>query len=132
VKREDLVKLAREAVAGEHVVGPDGSETKLPAVLDPGNFNPPEWVLEAMQRAYQRGVSVALNARAIAAEERAARLEGAILGWETACEQPIDPELLAEAERALTLAVHVDRDALHLALLATASRSSETGNGGVL
>ncbi len=44
--REDLVKLAREAVAGAY----RPSYCKNPAAFDPH-----EWVLEAMQRAYQRG-----------------------------------------------------------------------------
>jgi hypothetical protein len=55
MQREDLIKLAREAASGAHVIGPDGSVTRLPAVLDATKFNPPEWVLEAMQRAYNQG-----------------------------------------------------------------------------
>lgn len=54
--REDLIKLAREAVAGSHRTLADGStETRLPAHRDPASFDPPEWVIEAMQRAYNRG-----------------------------------------------------------------------------
>ena len=44
--REDLVKLAREAVAGPH----RPSYCKNPAAFDPH-----EWVLEAMRAAYERG-----------------------------------------------------------------------------
>jgi hypothetical protein len=44
--REELVKLAREVVAGIH--RPDYCE-------NPASFDPHEWVLEAMQRAYERG-----------------------------------------------------------------------------
>jgi hypothetical protein len=46
VTREDLVKLAREAVAGVH--RPSYCE-------NPASFDPHEWVLEAMERAYRRG-----------------------------------------------------------------------------
>lgn len=44
--REDLIRLAREAVGGVH----------RPSYCDnPASFDPHEWVLEAMQRAYNRG-----------------------------------------------------------------------------
>lgn len=56
--REDLIKLARTAVAGSHRTLDDGStETRLPAHRDPASFEPPEWVLEAMQRAYEEGLA---------------------------------------------------------------------------
>ena len=47
MQRDDLIKLAREAVAGPH----------RPSYCDsPATFDPHEWVLEAMLRAYNRGV----------------------------------------------------------------------------
>lgn len=46
MKREDLIKLAREAAGGPHRPG---------YCDDPATFEPHEWVLEAMQRAYNRG-----------------------------------------------------------------------------
>lgn len=46
LQREDLVKLAREAVGGPH--RPSYCE-------NPASFDPHEWVLEAMERAYRRG-----------------------------------------------------------------------------
>lgn len=47
--REDLVRIARETVAGPY--RPDTSES-----FNPLRFDPPEWVLEAMRAAYERGV----------------------------------------------------------------------------
>lgn len=47
MQREDLIRLAREAAAGPH--RPSYCE-------DPATFEPHEWVLEAMERAYNRGV----------------------------------------------------------------------------
>lgn len=49
MNREDLVKLARSAVAG--VARPDYCD-------DPATFEPHEWVLEAMESAYARGLYV--------------------------------------------------------------------------
>jgi hypothetical protein len=43
-----LVKIAREAVAGVH--RPDYCR-------NPATFDPHEWVLEALDRAYKRGLS---------------------------------------------------------------------------
>lgn len=44
--REQLVKIAREVVEG----------INRPSYCDnPASFDPHEWVLEAMQRAYERG-----------------------------------------------------------------------------
>ena len=40
--------------------------------------------------------------------ERVKRMEAAITSWQTACEQPVDPELLAEAEADLHRAVGTD------------------------
>lgn len=48
IQREDLVKLAREAAAGTH--RPSYCE-------NPASFDPHEWVLEAMERAYRRGLA---------------------------------------------------------------------------
>lgn len=45
--REDLVRLAREAAGGIH--RPSYCE-------NPASFDPHEWVLEAMQRAYTNGL----------------------------------------------------------------------------
>ena len=61
--REDLVKLAREIVGGIHrpedecsTEGIDRCGHLCPlAVTNPAAFDPPEWVLEAMKRAYERG-----------------------------------------------------------------------------
>lgn len=54
--REDLVRIIRAVCAGSHRTLPDGgTETKLPTVVDPGSFDPPEWVLEAMAVAYRNG-----------------------------------------------------------------------------
>jgi len=46
--REDLVKLAREAAGGLH---------RPTYCANPAAFDPHEWVLDAMERAYKRGVS---------------------------------------------------------------------------
>lgn len=67
--REDLVKIAREAVGGLHrpaelceATGthPWGESFTMQvacehSVRNPASYDPPEWVLEAMQRAYERG-----------------------------------------------------------------------------
>jgi hypothetical protein len=45
--RDELLKLAREAVAGAH---------RPSYCADPATFEPHEWVLEAMQRAYEEGL----------------------------------------------------------------------------
>lgn len=45
---EEVVRLARQAVAGIH----------RPSYCDnPASFDPHEWVLEAMQLAYRRGIA---------------------------------------------------------------------------
>jgi hypothetical protein len=45
--RDELVRLARLAAAGAH----------RPSYCDdPASFDPHEWVLEAMQRAYEEGL----------------------------------------------------------------------------
>lgn len=44
--REDLVKLARETVAGVN---------RPSYCRNPAAFDPHEWVIEAMARAYERG-----------------------------------------------------------------------------
>lgn len=46
VTREELVKITRYVVVGVH---------RPPECDNPAAFDPPEWVLEAMQRAYRRG-----------------------------------------------------------------------------
>ncbi len=56
ITREQLVKIARDAVSGRSRVLEDGSvQHKLPAVECPDKFEPNEWVIEAMRIAYQRG-----------------------------------------------------------------------------
>lgn len=79
VTREDLVKLAREAAGGIHRPPADcegtystpwgTTETVTIAcehtIRDPASYDPPEWVLEAMERAYKRG---ARDATAVAME----------------------------------------------------------------
>lgn len=46
MNREDLIKLAREAARGPH---------RPSYCTNSATFEPHEWVLEAMQRAYNRG-----------------------------------------------------------------------------
>ncbi len=46
ITREQLVKIAREAVGGIN---------RPSYCQNPAAFDPHEWVLEAMQRAYDRG-----------------------------------------------------------------------------
>ena len=67
--REDLVKLAREAAGGLNRPSPtcEGTftepwgETKTVmiecshSVRNPASYDPPEWVLDAMERAFRRG-----------------------------------------------------------------------------
>lgn len=48
--REELVRIAREAVENA-----SRSLTRLPSIPDACDFSPPEWVIEAMQCAYERG-----------------------------------------------------------------------------
>lgn len=61
--REELVKIARECVGGVHrpedecsFVSETGAEHECPhGVGNPATYDVPEWVLEAMRRAYERG-----------------------------------------------------------------------------
>jgi len=58
MNREDYIKLARCAVAGVHRPEDECSTTDRDcpaAVRNPASFDPPEWVIEAMQAAYNRG-----------------------------------------------------------------------------
>jgi len=48
ITREDLVKIARVVVTGPN---------RPSYCANPAAFDPHEWVLEAMQRAYERGHS---------------------------------------------------------------------------
>lgn len=55
--REELIGIAREHAAGGTRTLEDGSvEHQLPAVRDVESWEPDEWVLEAMQHAYERGL----------------------------------------------------------------------------
>lgn len=59
VTREDLVRFARQAVAGPN----------RPTYCDnPATFDPHEWVLEALQLAYARGDRDGYNRRAASPE----------------------------------------------------------------
>lgn len=54
--REDLVRLARSCVEGRTTTLADGSvEHRRPVVLSVDRWEPPEWVLEAMSKAYELG-----------------------------------------------------------------------------
>lgn len=71
IQREDLVKLAREAVLGAN----------RPNYCDnPASFDPHEWVLEAMQRAYNRGVADGA-AHPQRAHVEACNVNAAFEGW---------------------------------------------------